>query len=278
MKKNFKKLFLFLVVFVLISVAGYSQSHMIASTDEIITFYDPNVAIWNEANMDGSLILSWDENSNGLAAGFADLTVYTPFPDGGKYEIALIAVVNSTADKIEGIWEIRKNEKMLLVAMGTATNLAAPIGGVIEIVIDGFKITIRISFKFDGLRAPNELVGQTSVDGVPLVGAMVKVRGSGMVLDQQYADGAGKYRFFIDPANVNRIVTNFSNFDPDIVISGKVFSEGKPLVGATVLIANQVGELDSIVTDANGYYQSKHLLNASGPGANNIRVIVIMPK
>jgi len=264
-------LVMFLLVF---SSALYSQSHTIVSTDEIVSFTDPAVTTWFEPDIDGSLILSWDEGTLGIAGGFCDLTVFTPFPGGGKYEVSLISVISSTGDTIQGIWQIAKNGTPVTVTMGTADNLTEPIGGLITITIDGFVIEIRISFRVDGLLAPDEISGQAFVDGAPLAGATARIRGGGSVLDEQSTDLLGKYKFTIDPDDVKRILVIFKNFDSDIVVSGYVYVAGEPLAGATVEIRNQVGTLDTVVTDADGYYESGHIIGAVGAGQNNIRTII----
>jgi len=275
MKKNCNKFFLLAVFMLLVSITAFSQSHTIASSDEILSFTDPGVTTWIEPEIDGSLILSWDEGTIGIAGGFCDLTAYTPFPNGGKYEISLISVIDGTADEINGIWQVKKNGTVVTVTMGTATNLSTTFGGTITITIDGFVIVIRVSFKIDGVFDPQTISGQAFVDGVPLAGATARLRGSGAELDEQSTDINGKYLFNIDPADVKRVLVIFKNFDPDIVLSGYIFVAGQPLAGATVTVQNQVGDLDTFVTNADGYYQSSHILNAVGAGENNIKLIIL---
>lgn len=263
------------MVFLLIfSITLYAQSHSLFSSDEIVSLTDPAAGTRFEPDIDGSLILSWDEGVLGVGGGFCDLTAYTPFPNGGKYEISLLFVTASNANQIQGFWQVKKNNVVVAAMIGSATNLNATVGGQITIIIDGIIIIIRISFRVDGLLAPNTIDGQQYVDGSPLVGATARLRGGGMVLDEQLTDFMGEYHFVIDPTTVNKILIIFKNFDPNIVIKGYVYVAGEPLVGAPVLIENQAGTLAMLVTNGDGYYQSPPILGAVGPGQNQIKTTI----
>lgn len=263
---------MFLLIF---STALFAQSHTIVSTDEIVSLTDPVAGTWYESDIDGSLILSWDEGTAGISGGFCDLTAYTPFPNGGKYEVSLISVISSTANDIQGIWQIKKNGTPLTVTMGTAANLTAPIGGQITITIDSYVFILRVSFKIDGVLAPDEISGQAFVNASPLAGGIARIRGGGSLLGELNTDYEGKYNFTIDPDDVKRILVIFKNYDTDIVVSGYIYVAGEPLAGASVTIENQAGVLDTVVTDADGYYQSNHIVGAVGSGLNNIRTIIV---
>ena len=265
---------LFAMFFLLFAAAVYPQSHTVASSDEYVSLTDPAVTTWFGADIKGSIIVSWDESTSGISSGFCDLTAYTPFPNGGKYEVSLISVISSNSNQIQGIWQVMKNGTPVIVTMGTATGLSGAIGAQISITIDSYIFVARISFRIDGALAPNEIKGQAYVDGVPLSGATARIRGGGGILDEQSTDLMGKYNFGVDPADVKRILVIFRNFDADIVVSGYVYVGGEPLVGATVEIENQVGTLATVVTNADGYYQSNHIQGAVGAGLNNIRTII----
>jgi hypothetical protein len=262
-------LVMFLLVF---STTLYSQSHAIVSGDQILSFTDPAVTTWYEPDIDGSCIMTWDEGVVGIAGGFCDLTAYTPFPGGGKYEVSLISVISSAPDTIQGIWQVDKNGTPVIVTMGTAEDLDT---GVITITIEGFVMEVSVDFMYHGMLDPEEISGQAFVDGNELCGAIVRVRGGGVVLDTQNTDGLGKYEFLIDPDTVRRIVVVFNNYDQDIVVSGYVYVSGAPLAGATVQIKNQAGLLDEVLTDENGYYESNNIMDAVGAGLNKIRTIIL---
>lgn len=270
MKKKCMTLLSSAMFFLLLAGSVFAASHSITST-EILSFEDPAGLVVNDPT--GSAILSWNEGITGITGGFSDVTVYIPFPDGGKYMISLISVVSSTNEMINGVWDVKKNGTSIVVTLGTATGLNNAPGGIIEIEIDGFRIIIRIEMKIDGVLPPEEISGLAMVDGMPLAGAVARIQGGGAVLQKTLTDNNGTYLFNWDPVDVKRIVVVFKNYDPEIVISGYIYIGGVPLVGATVMIKDPGGtDLAVVTTDAAGYYETLPIINAVGV---NLRTIIL---
>lgn len=271
MKKKGIVLVFVAMFFLFLSGSVFAVSHTIAST-EILSFQDPDGLVINDPT--GSAILSWSEGVSGISGGFCDVTLYAPFPDGGKYEVSLTSVIFSNDAKLKGIWDIKKNGTSVIVMMGEATGLNNSVGGLIEIKIDGFTIIIKIQIIVNGVFPPDEITGQAIVDGVPLAGAVARIQGGGSVLAQMTTDMDGNYLFIYDPlSDVKRIVIVFKNFDSNIVISGYVYTGGVPLAGATVMIKEPGGtDLAVVTTDADGYYETPPILNAVGI---NLRTIIV---
>jgi hypothetical protein len=272
--KEKRVLFIFTaMLFLFLAGTVYSVSYTIASSD-ILTFENPDGVV-NDPY--GSLILSWDEDGSGISGGFCDLTLYASYPNGGKYEISLVSVISSNDKKIKGIWDIKKNGVSEIVTIGLATGLDSGVGGLMEIEIDDYAITAEINNFIPGAFAPEEIDGVFIVNNTPLVGAVARIQGGGAVIDQQTTDIEGKYLFAPNPlSDVKRVVLVFKNYDPAVVISGYIYVEGVPLVGATVMIKNQAGDLATITTDADGYYESPVIQNAVGAGENQIRTIILL--
>jgi len=287
MKKKNIFLFFLVIMLMLISASAFSQSHVITSDDRVFLFTDPTVGLfgttWNDSIfpptviISSSLILSWDEGVTGINGGFADLTVYTPFANGGKYEISLISVSSSDANQITGIWNVKKNDSLILSAPGTAVNLdKTPEDTInpISISINGFIANTIITQRFDGLKAPQEVTGTFRADGTPLSGAKVKLKEDAEPLEIITTDFEGNYKFIdSNPADFKRVVGVYKNFDSNVSIDGYIYVGGHPLVGASVAV-NQNGDptiLVTATTDASGYFQTPSILNKVG---KNLRILI----
>jgi len=288
MKKKNIFLFVLVIMSMLITASAFSQSHVITSDDRVYSFTDPTAGFfgttWNDSMfpptliISSSLILSWDEGVTGIDGGFADLTVYTSFPYGGKYEISLTSVSSSDANQITGYWNVKKNGSLLISStLGTAVNLdKAPEDTMnpVIITINGFVANTIITQRFDGLKAPQEVTGTFRADGTPLSGAKVKLKEDAEPLEIITTDFEGNYKFIdSDPAEFKRVVGVYKNFDSNVSIDGYIYVGGQPLVGASVAV-NQNGDptiLVTATTDASGYFQTPSILNKVG---KNLRILI----
>jgi len=265
---------MWLMVFLLMfSTTLFSQSHTLISADEIVSVKMPDGVLLDAGDVEGSLTLSWDEGVTGFAGGYCDLTLYTGFAGGGKYEISLISVLSSNANKIDGFWSIVKNGGAAAISMGTAANLNVAVGGEITITVDSIVIKIKISFAFAGMFDPAEGTGLFMVDNFAFGGAKVKLKDDDIEILE--TDMEGKYLFILgDLSEFKKVVVVFKNYDAEIVISGYVYVGGKPLVGANVTVQNQEGVLTTTTTNAEGYYKTASIINAVGAGKNNVKTII----
>jgi hypothetical protein len=261
----------------LFSQALFSISYTIVSVDEIVTVEDETVPItWLEPDIEGSTILSWDEGVSGGAGGFADISLNVPYPNGGKYKVSLFSVLTSDADKIEAVWSVEKNSTAPVFRVGTIEGLGGTSGDIITLTIDDLlAIEIRITVKFQSLFAPEEIVGQINVDGYAVENLKVVLRKKG-TNENTATDPDGEYKFVgIEPDDIKKIVIGpYKNYNPDITITGYVYVGGEPLVGATVVVSNQSGDLATVTTDADGYYDSGSILDAVGADNDKIRVFI----
>lgn len=269
---------MWLVVFsLLFGVALFSQSHTLVSLPSApnnITYMKmPNGTLLDLSDVKGSLILSWDQGVSGMAGGFCDLTLYTGFDGGGKYEISLLSVTSSSDNMISGFWGIVRNGGIMEVTNGKATNLKAVSGDEITIAIDNIVIKVKITAAFNGLFDPLEVTGQLFVDDYAFVGAKVKLKDDD--IETQETDMEGKFLFLLsDFSEFIKVVLVFKNYDPEIVISGYAYVGGKPLVGAKVTVQNQEGVLTTTTTNAEGFYKTAPIIGAVGAAKNNVRTII----
>jgi hypothetical protein len=277
MKKQLKITFLLLAFLMLFSGFLYSQSHTIYSFDEIVEFTDPDVTTWDHSELNGSLILSWDEGTAGPNAGFCDLTIYAPAPEGGKYEISLVTVISSSDEEINGVWKITKNSSADIYSVGTATGLDGISNDTIFFEIGGFEAEVEITRKLNGLFAVDEIVGQIKMNNIEIAGAYCVLEKTDSTYESQSTSSEGKYNYGIPKENFRKLGIGFRNYFPSLVISGYIYAGGEPLANASVKITSFFGVLhDVVTTDSEGKFASSSITTATGVD-NGVLVTILNP-
>jgi hypothetical protein len=250
---------------------------MIYSDDLIVEFTDPDVTTWDEDDLGGSLILSWDAGVGGPNAGFCDLTIYAPAPEGGKYEISLVTVISSSEEEINGVWKVTKNSSVDIYSVGTATNLDAPQGQKIFFEIGDFYAEVRITRRFKGLASVDIITGQIKMNNIEIAGAYCVLEKTDSTYDSQSTDSEGKYEYLVAKEDLRKLGIGFRNYFPSLVVSGYIYAGGEPLANATVKITSFYGVLhDVVTTDSEGKFASSGITTATGVD-NGVLVTIMNP-
>jgi hypothetical protein len=277
MKKQLKMTFLLLAFLMLFSGLLFSQSYTIYSFDEIVEFTDPDVTTWDHSELKGSLILSWDSGMAGPNAGFCDLTIYAPAPEGGKYEISLVTVISSSDEEINGVWKITKNSTTDIYSVGTVTELDGASNDPIFFEIGDFEAEVEITKIFEALAAVDEISGQIKMNNIEIAGAYCVLEKTDATYLSQSTDSDGKYKYPIPKEDFRKLGIGFRNYFPSLVVSGYIYAGGEPLANATVKITSFYGVLhDTVVTDSEGKFLSASIITATGID-NGVLVTIINP-
>lgn len=242
-------------------------------SEDIISLTDSAISTtFTESEIDGSLTLSWNEGEIGTSGGFGNLVAYTPFP-GGRYQVLLLAVISSTADEIQGIWSVTKNDRPQQVVLGSAFNLSAAVGQTINIVVGDLAIQARVTTRFSGIQAPQTVTGQAKANNIPLVGVLTRLRTTDGTIIDQTTDTNGEYLFIdVPPDNFRNLVIAFRNVLSEVTLSGHIQVGGEPLVGAIVSVRDPSNNvLATTVTDESGAY---NVPTITGAGGLNLRTII----
>jgi hypothetical protein len=282
--KKYKKMFFLLLAFLLVfSGFLYSQSVTIWSNDQIMMFRDPTApspGTWSSNDIDGTLILSWDIGVSGSNAGFCDLTLYTPAPNGGKYEISLITVISSTRDEIQGVWKITKNSSIDNYLVGSALNLDTSDGGIISLEIGNYLAEIRVTRINVGIRDKDSIAGQIEINGYSLTGAYSILEKTDGTYEPTTTDGDGKYEYLVPKDDFKKVGIGFVNFFSELTVSGYIYAGGQPLINAKVMVRNFLGVLlDVVYTNELGQFETDTIEGATGGNnyANGLILSIVNP-
>jgi hypothetical protein len=244
-------------------------------------FVDQTIpATWGSSDINGTLILGWDVGVSGSNAGFCDLTLYTPAPNGGKYEISLVTVISSTIDEIQGVWKITKNSTIDHYLVGKAYNLDTFKGGIISFEIGDFLAEVKVTSINIGLFEVDEITGQIEINGYTLTGAFSILEKTNGMYESTTTDSDGKYEYLVPKNEFKKVGIGFVNFFSQLTISGYIYAGGQPLNNAKVMVRNFLGVLlDVTHTDENGQFETDTIAGATGGNnyANGLIVSIINP-
>lgn len=121
-KISVRLLFVF-TFFILFSVTALAQTHSVWS-DKMFLVKDGNTQTTYNSFQKGRAVAAWTEKSrNGYFRAWVEVS------PGKTYEFVLVAIGNSDADSITGLWDVKSSGNLVCSGcVGKAYGLNAPIG------------------------------------------------------------------------------------------------------------------------------------------------------